>query len=286
MAQIAVAFLLLVAGVGEAAGPLRVNGSTTVNPVAADAADVLRTERHMTIQVDTQGGSSGGIAGIGDGSIDVGMSSKPVSADDRVKYPRVNFVATEIGRDAVALVVSADVWNGGVHALSRQQIAAIYEGRVTNWKEVGGPDRRIVFFNKEPGRGTWEVFARWLYGDPKNAPAVSHPEVGGNEEARTKVSSTRGAITQLSASWADEKAPALSIKLDDGRVVAPVEAEIVMGRYPMARPLFFVTNGPPRGDAKALIDYVLSPRGQELLRKHGYLRLADLRAKGEKVAAH
>src|SRR5437588_35740 len=146
MAQIAVAFLLLVAGVGEAAGPLRVNGSTTVNPVAADAADVLRTERHMTIQVDTQGGSSGGIAGI-----------------------------------------------------------------------------------------------------------------GGNDEARTKVSSTRGAITQLSASWADEKAPALSIKLDDGRVVAPVAAEIVMGRYPMARPLFFVTNGPPRGDAKALIDYVLSP---------------------------
>src|SRR5947209_17849415 len=124
MAQIAVAFLLLVAGVGEAASPLRVNGSTTVNPVAADGADVLRTERYMTIQVDTQGGSSGGIAGIGDGSIVVGMSSKPVSADDRAKYSRVNCVATEVGLEAVALVVSVGVWNGCVHVPSRLQIGS------------------------------------------------------------------------------------------------------------------------------------------------------------------
>lgn len=285
MAQIAVVFLLLLAGVAEAAGPLRVNGSTTVNPVAADAADVLRTERRMDIQVDTQGGSSGGIAGVGDGSIDVGMISKAVSPDDRTKYPKVNFVTTDIGRDAVALVVSADVWNGGVRALTKAQIAGIYEGRITNWKQVGGPDRRIIFFNKEPGRGTWEVFAHWLYGDPKKAPAVSHPEVGGNEEARTKVSSTRGAITQLSASWANDRARALSIKLDDGNVVSPTPAEIVSGRYPMSRPLSFLTNGPPRGEAKAFIDFVLSPRGQEFLRKHGYLRLADLRVQEKKVAA-
>src|ERR1043166_7963923 len=134
MSKIGFLFLLLAAGVSEAAGPLRVNGSTTVNPVAADAADVLRAERHMTIQVDTQGGSSGGIAGIGDGSIDVGMISKPVSADDRAKYPKVNFVTTEIGRDAVALVVSADVWNGDVNALSKHKTAATYEGRITNGK--------------------------------------------------------------------------------------------------------------------------------------------------------
>jgi len=193
----------------------------------------------------------------------------------------VSFVSTEIGRDAVALVVSADVWKGGVHALSKKQVQDIYEGRITNWKEVGGSDRRIVFFNKEPGRGTWEVFAHWLYGDPKKAPAVSHPEVGGNEEARSKVSSTRGAITQLSASWANDKARALSLRLDDGTVVAPVAAEIVTGHYPMARPLFFVTNGPPAGDAKTFIEFVLSPRGQELVRKHGYLRLADLKVRKE-----
>lgn len=285
MSKIAVALSLLFAGMAGASGPLRINGSTTVNPVAAEAAEILRAEKKMTITVDTQGGSSGGISGIGDGTIDIGMSSKPVADDDRQKYPKTSFVTTEIGRDAVALVVSADVWNGGVHALTKKQIQDIYEGRITNWKEVGGPDRRIVFFNKEPGRGTWEVFAHWLYGDPKKAPAVSHPEVGGNEEARSKVSSTRGAITQLSASWANNAARALSLRLDDGTVVAPVAAEIVTGHYPMSRPLFFVTNGLPAGEAKTFIDFVLSPRGQELVKKHGYLRMADLKVRKEGTVA-
>jgi len=285
MAKMAAILSLLLAGVVGAAAPLRVNGSTTVNPVAAEAAEVLRAQKKMTIQVDTQGGSSGGISGIGDGSIDIGMSSKPVSDDDRRKYPKVNFVSTEIGRDAVALIVSADVYSGGVRALSKRQVIDIYEGRITNWKQVGGPDRRIAFFNKEPGRGTWEVFAHWLYGDPKKAPQVSLPEVGGNEETRSKVAGTKGAISQLSASWATGNVKALSIRLDDGSVVPPVAAEIVSGRYPMSRPLFFVTNGPPAGQSKTFIDFVLSSRGQELVRKHGYLRLADLKVRKDAAVA-
>src|SRR5881392_1193301 len=169
--RIVVSMLLIGAATATfAASRLRVNGSTTVNPVAAEAAEVLRAQKNLDITVDTQGGSSGGIAGVGDGSIDVGMSSKPLSDDDRKKYPAVAFVATEIGRDAVAIVVSDDVWKGGVRVLSRNQIRDIYEQRITNWKQVGGRDRAIVFFNKEPGRGTWEVFAHWLYGDPKAAP--------------------------------------------------------------------------------------------------------------------
>lgn len=286
MAKISIILTLLIAGASEIfAAPLRINGSTTVNAFVTEAAEILRAEKKMDIQVDTQGGSSGGIAGVGDGSIDVGMLSKPVLDDDRRKYPRVNFVTSQVGSDAVALVVSADVWNGGVHALTKAQIRDIYEGRITNWKQVGGADRRIVFLNKEPGRGTWEVFAHWVYGDPKKAPAVSHPEVGGNEETRTKVANTRGAISQLSASWANNTVRALSIKLDDGSIVAPTAAEIVSGRYPMARALSLLTNGPPAGQTKTFIDFVLSTRGQELVRKHGYLRMADLKVRKDQTVA-
>ena len=268
------------------AATLRVNGSTTVNPVAAEAAEILRAEKKMEIVIDTQGGSSGGISGIGDGSIELGMSSKPIAAEDRAKYPKVNFVETKIGQDAVALVVAADVYNGGVKSLTKAQVADLYEGRVSNWKQLGGPDEKVVFFNKEPGRGTWEVFAKWLYGDPKKAPEVSHPEVGGNEETRTKVMSTRGAISQLSSSWAEgnPKIKALALKLENGQLVAPTSANIASGAYPMSRPLFFITNGTPTGEAKTLIDFVLSPRGQELVKKHGYLRLKDLDAPARKVA--
>lgn len=271
--------LLLCGGAVAAAGPaLKVNGSTTVNLVAAEAAEVLRAERGMAITVDTQGGSSGGISGVGDGSVDVGMSSKPLSEEDRRKYPKVRFVETHVGQDAVALVVSADVRDGGVKSLSREDVRALYESRVMSWKQLGGPDRRVVFFNKEPGRGTWEVFAHWLYGSAKAAPEVRHPEVGGNEETRNKVSSTRGAISQLSSSWAEgsTRIHALALRNADGTLVRPDAASIASGAYPMSRPLFFVTNGPPSGAAKTFIDFVLSPRGQEIVRRHGYLARADL----------
>lgn len=161
---------------------------------------------------------------------------------------------------------------------------ALYESRVTNWKQVGGPDRRVVFFNKEPGRGTWEVFVHWLYGSPKAAPEVSHPEVGGNEETRNKVGSTKGSVSQLSSSWAEgnPKIRVVALGQEDGSVVSPDAASIATGKYPMSRPLFFVTNGPPSGVAKSYIDFVLSPRGQEIVRRHGYLRLADLAPAGPK----
>ena len=255
-----------------AAERLRINGSTTVNPVVSRAAEVLRREEGMTILVDTQGGSSGGIAALGEGRIEVGMSSRPLHPADHEKYPGVRFHATRIATDALALVVSRDVWDGGVKALTREQIRAIYEGRIRNWRQVGGPDQRIVFFNKEPGRGTWEVFVDWLYGGADEAPFVSHPEVGSNEEGRTKVGSTKGAVSQLSAAWADGKrVMALGIRLDDGTVVRPDEKALGDGSYPLARPLLVLTDGPPRGAAAMLVDFLLSPAGQRIAREAGYL---------------
>ncbi len=271
--------LAILVGAWSAHGEtLRINGSTTVNLPVAEAAEILRSEKKMEIQVDTQGGSSGGISMLGDGLVDVGMSSKPVSAEDRAKYPHANIQEIHIGEDAVALIVSKDVWAGGLRSLTKQQIKDIYESRVTNWKDVGGEPQRIAFFNKEPGRGTWEVFAHWLYGDPKTAPQVSFPEVGGNEETRQKVAGTRGALSQLSSSWADgQNVFALGIKLDDGTVVEPTRENIATKFYPLSRPLFLLTNGKPVGGAKVLVDFLLSQRGQELVRKHGYLGLNDLR---------
>ena len=276
--QLPLTLALLVASFFTArAETLKINGSTTVNLPVAEAAENLRAEKKMDIQVDTQGGSSGGISMLGDGLVQVGMASKHVSADDRAKFPKVTFNEIHIGEDAVALIVSKDVWDGGVHALTKQQAQDVYEGRITNWKDVGGGAQKIVFFNKEPGRGTWEVFAHWAYGDPKKAPQVSLPEVGGNEETRNKVGSTRGAISQLSSAWADgKKVFALGLKGDDGNVVLPTNENIATHAYPMSRPLFVLTNGEPSGDAKVLVDYLLAPAGQALVRKHGYLSLDQL----------
>ncbi len=251
---------------------LRVIGSTTVNPVVAEAAEVLREEAGLTIRVDTAGGSSGGIHALGAGRSDIAMSSRPITEADRERYPSVRFDSHRAGEDALALIVSHDVWQGGVRAIDREQMQAIYERKTTNWKSLGGPDRRIAFFNKEPGRGSWEVFADWLYGKAENSPPVAHPEVGANEEARTKVAATRGAVSQLSASWVDgETIHALAITGDDGQPVEPTHEHITDGSYPLNRTLWLITDGPPQGAAKRLIDFIQSPRGHEIVKKHGYL---------------
>ena len=106
---------------------------------------------------------------------------------------------------------------------------------------------------------------------------MSFPEVGGNEETRNKVGSTRGALSQLSASWADEKKVfALGIKLDDGTAIQPTTEHIASHKYPLSRPLFLLTKGEPTGEAKTFVDFMLSESGQELVKKHGYLPLKDL----------
>lgn len=249
---------------------LKIQGSTTVHPVASDAAEYFRA-KGWRITVDTQGGSSAGISAIGEGIIDIGMVSKPVTEKDRKRFPGIDLVETVIGYDGVALVVSKALFDQGVRALSTDQIRQIYESKIRSWKSVGGPDWPIVFFNKEPGRGTWEVFAHFLYGAADKAPAVFHPEVGGNEEGRSKVASHRSAMTQLSASWASEGSGVRSLALIvGGKQIVPSLPAIADGRYPLRRALAFVTRGQPKEAAREFIDYCLSPAGQKYLSNHGY----------------
>ncbi len=260
---------------------LRVTGSTTVNPVIVEATSLLAQSNGPSFQLDTLGGSSGGIAALADGRADVAMSSRPILASDRTKYLGAEFQLHPIALDAVALVVSRDVWDGGIRALSRNQVRQIYEGTITNWKMLGGPDRAIVFFNKEPGRGTWEVFARWLYGDSAAAPLVSLLEVGSNEEARNKVAATRGAITQLSAAWADgNKTMALALRDPDGGFVEPSAHNVRSGDYPVRRYLYLITDGAPSPEVQALLDFILSPPGQAIVERHGFQALASPRSIG------
>lgn len=259
------------------AAKLKVDGCSSVNPPVAEAAELLRSEQRIGIEIDTQGGSSGGLALLGEGLVDVAMSSRPVDDTDRKKFPKVSYTEITIGKDAVSLVVSRDVWDGGVHFLTKQQIRDIYEGKIDDWSAVGGKKQRIVFFNREPGRGTWVVFVDWLYGSIEATPAADFPEAGGDYEARAKVVSTRGGVTELTTSLADGKSLfALGVKGDDGSVIEPTPANIASRRFPICRSLNLITNGEPRGDAKTLVEFMLSERGQALVQKHGSLRNCDI----------
>ncbi|MBC7679934.1 MAG: phosphate ABC transporter substrate-binding protein [Pseudorhodobacter sp.] len=261
-----------------ASSTLRISGSTTVNPVAADAAEALRG-KDLTITVDTQGGSAGGITQLAAGQIDIAMSSKPVGDTDRSAAPDVNFTETRIGEDAVGIVVRKEVIDGGLKSVTKAQLQQLFEGKIANWKQLGGPDLDVFVYDKEPGRGTREVLDKFLYGKGVKAPAPPNSSryaiVGGNEETRTKLLSTPRSVAPLSSGFVADQ-PLLGLLAVEG--IAPTAATIADASYPLSRPLFLITNGAPTGAAKTFIDYVLSPKGQPLLTKHGYLTIAQLKA--------
>ncbi|MGH3913173.1 MAG: phosphate ABC transporter substrate-binding protein [Pseudonocardiaceae bacterium] len=256
---------------------LRISGSTTVNPVAADAAMVLRERTGQAITVDTQGGSAGGLAQLCSGEIDIAMSSKPIADSDREQFPGCDHQPVNIGEDAVGIVVRREVYDAGVRSLNREQARGIFEARITNWRELGGPDIDIFVYDKEPGRGTREMLDRFLYGPDGKAPPPPDSDrfaiVGGNEETRAKLLSTPGSVGPLSTSFVTDHPDLAVVALED---IAATPETVASGAYPMARPLYLVTDGPPTARAREFIDYVLSPQGQQLLTRHGYLTVAEL----------
>ncbi len=276
-ASAASAVLLLSAALTGCAGSakadsdaIQASGSTTVAPVASDAAEALKA-KGLNITVATQGGSAGGISQLGTGQINIALSSKPLSEKDHKAYPDTDFVTTQIGADAVGVIITKEVADGGVKGLSKAQVAGLFEGKITNWKEVGGPDLQVFVYDKEPGRGTREVLDKFIYGkDEPPAPpkSANYAIVGGNLETRNKLKSTRGSVAPLSTGFIDGHPELVAVPLEG---VAPTLANVASGKYPMTRPLYMITNGKPKGTVKQYIDYILSPEGQKLLPKHGYL---------------
>ena len=160
--------LFLVAGWGfvpeTVAGPrVQIVGSTTVLPIASRSAQKFMESSKIRVLVNA-GGSGVGIHSVAQGRADIGMASRGISSDEKKRFEKFGLKIHPIGIDAVAFVVSTEIYQAGVRHLTPKQIAAIYMGKIHNWKEVGGPDRQIVVIDKERHRGTRHVFMQYILG--------------------------------------------------------------------------------------------------------------------------
>ena len=257
----------------------KMQGSPVLAHVMVAAAPLLR-EQGIEIKVWVEGSSTLAAAVMGEGQVDFALMTRPLNAADRAHFPQREMKDFKIGMQAVALIVPRDVWESGVHALTKAQVLGIYEGTIKNWKEVGGADLPIKFFNSERGRGVWELFATWLYGETRKAPVGNFPITVDGEDARNTVNFTAGAVGMAQFNWIDSKTIyGLAIKEESGPAVEPTIANAVAGKYPLARPAIVAVGERPVGAKKKVIDFLLGPEGQEIVGKSDLIPLKDLKPK-------
>jgi len=249
---------------------IRIAGSTTVLPIASRVAEQLNGKQNRAAYTVNTGGSGVGVHGIGKGLIQIGLTSREISDDEKKRYPETDFKVHLAGRDAVACVVSSEVYRDGVTHLSRQQIRDIYLGKTANWKEVGGPDRRIVVIDKERHRGTRHVFMQYIFGDPHARAPGALLVTGSNNEEQTKIAQSDAAIGMLSFAWINEDVAGIGIRVGS-RIIEPSQENVLNETWPIMRDLNFITAGEPKGPVKEFIDYVLGAEGQKIVQQAGYI---------------
>ena len=230
------------------AGELKYVGSSTVGKFMSDAAAVYTPS---TFKIDTQPESSGGESCPIRGACDIGGVARDVGSD----FTGKGVQATLIGKDAIGVVVNAD---NPVKGLSAAQLSDIFTGKITNWSQLGGPDLKIKPLIVKQGSATRAVFqAAVMGGSEYGAIEVVTPDAKIiSETARDK-----GAIGQISFSFLQGASGVAALDVDGQK------AAITNSAYPITRPLYLTTKGAPAGEAKAFIDWALSPAGQEIVKK-------------------
>lgn len=228
-------------------------------------------EQGIEVKLDSEAGSSAAIAALINDRIDLALTIRPLTGQERSIDPEKRFAERVVAYQSLALIVPVDVWNSGVKAINRDQMALIYEGRTKNWQVLGGEDRPIKFYNPEQGKGLWEPFVTWVYGDLRKAGLGSAFEaVASAEEARNSVEFNGGSISVAPIGLVDSKAIfPLALKDETGNAIAPDMEAIVKQRYPLSRPIVAIASRRPTGSLRKMLDYLQTPEAHEILKQHG-----------------
>ncbi len=267
MKNLLVAIALLIGMHSVANAQIKVKGSDTVLPVSQKEAEVY-SKKGTSVSV-TGGGSGVGIAALIDGSTDIAQASRKIKFTEKQKLNEAGktFKEVVIAYDAIAVVVNK---NNGVAQLTRAQLEGIFTGKITNWKEVGGADMKIVVYSRETSSGTYEFFKSKVLKNKNYVSSVlSMPATGAIIQS---VKQTKGAIAYVGLAYVNDEVKALKVKFEGGKsYVAPSVESARNKTYPIVRPLFYYYLTAKEKQVTPYVNFVLSPEGQKIVSQVGYL---------------
>jgi len=273
MKKIVLAAMALAAATGafgQFSGTYTFGGSTTVAPIAYPAIEQFQKD-HPGVKISYEAvGSGAGLKGLLGGQFTLSGSSAEYDAESLK-----GAVATPVALDGLSVIINKK--NTGIKNISMADLAKVYHGDITNWKQLGGRDAPIVVVNRDESSGTyasfWELVCQKPFGKKidytKNAIVAKE-----NGEVAIKVLSTPGAIGYVGMAFADEvvKAGGLALSIDK---VMPTQANVIAKKYPISRFLYLITKSTPVEGSleKAFIDLVLSPKGQAIVKSADFIPL-------------
>ena len=240
-------------------GTVTMNGSTSMEKFA-NALDEAFMAKYPGIQATVQfTGSGAGIEAVANGTVDIGNSSRALKDEEKAKGLVENVVAI----DGIAVVVDKA---NAVEDITKDQLAQVYSGQITNWKDLGGSDQQIVVIGREASSGTRAAFEELLKLEDKCKYAQ---EIDSTGAVMAKVAATPGAIGYVSLDVIDDTVHTLKI---DG--VEPTEENIKAGSYTLQRPFVMATKGEISEQSEAvqeLFNYINSDEGQQIVSKVGLI---------------
>lgn len=239
-------------------------GSTALQPLVESAQEQF-VAKNANYQITVQGGGSGtGLSQVANGSVQIGNSD--VFAEEKDGVDASKLVDHQVAVVGMAPVVNKAV---GVKNVTKDQLIAIFTGKVKNWQELGGKDQEIIVVNRASGSGTRATFERWGLDGAKTIQAQEQDSSG---TVKKIVSSTPGAISYLALSYIDDSLEALSLE-----GVAPTAENIETNDWPIWSYEHMYTKGKPTKEIKKFLDYMVSDEVQEgLVKELGYLPVTKM----------
>jgi phosphate transport system substrate-binding protein len=239
-------------------GEIKIAGGTAHIPVMKEAAARIMG-LNPDIQISIAGGGSGvGVKQVGEGLVDIGNTGRTPTEDEVKQYGLQMF---KWAIDGVAIVVNPA---NKIRSLSQDQAAAIFAGKITNWKEVGGDDKQINLYTRDEASGTREVF--WEKALKKGDIAATANVIVSNGAMKGAVSQDPYGIGYVSVGHIDETVAPVAFN-----GIEPSMENVKEGKYPVARGLFSNTKGEPAGLVKKFIDYLFTEEGQQIVVEKGFI---------------
>lgn len=241
---------------------IKMAGSGTISNITKEIAKVYM-EKNKDVNIVVEQTSSGeGIKAAGDGSIDIGMTSRALTEDEE----KTGLIEHVIAYDALGVIVNR---NNPVAELSLDQLKGIYEGKIKNWKEVGGKDAPIAAGTRAEGMGSRSTIDDVLKISKEDS---SLKIIENNDDVLPYVLKDENAIAYISMGYLNDSVNILKL----GGAIPSVNA-VKSREYKLSRNLYLVTKKDMKPDVEQFIEFTMTDSGQKVVFNQGYITIRKSR---------